>query len=66
MNAIPSTELNEAIRRGLEALNSLLRSKREQLRAALKACFAGQPVPKQEMDQIHADIAGAQAALRNL
>ena len=66
MNAIQSTELQEAIHRGPDAVSALLRSKRELLRCALNACFAGQPVPKQDIDKLHTDIAGAQAALRNL
>ena len=66
MNAIQSTELQEAISRGSDAVSALLRSKRELLRCALNACFAGQPVPKQDIDKLHTDIAGAQAALRNL
>ena len=66
MNAIQSTELQAAISRGPDAVNALLRSKRELLRCALNACFAGQPVPKQDIDKLHTAIAGAQAALRNL
>ena len=65
MNAIHSTELNEAISRGSDAVNALLRSKREQLRHALNASLSGQPVPKQDIDQLHADIAACQAALRS-
>jgi hypothetical protein len=66
MNAIHSTELNEAINRGPDAVNTLLRTKREELRRTLNAHFSGQPVSKQDIDNLHADIAGAQAALRNL
>ena len=66
MNAIQSTELNEAIHRGPDAVNTLLRTKRDELRRTLNAHFSGQPVSKHDIDQLHEDIAGAQAALRNL
>ena len=65
MNAIQSTELNEAIRRGPDAVNTLLRSNREALRCSLNSWLSGQSVPKQDIDNLHADIAGCQAALRN-
>ena len=65
MNAIQSTQLNEAIKRGPDAVNTLLRTKREALRCSLNSWLSGQSVPKQDIDNLHADIAGCQAALRN-
>ena len=66
MQAIHSTPLQAATSRGRDALNDLLTTKRDDLRRALNAWLSGQPVPKQRIDELHADIAGAQAALRNL